>query len=71
MEEFYYKDMTDYFEKNEIKSIDDWGIDELMALRWGLGDWLKKEFPYFSRDDVFMVSDAAVQAMSRRLKDGM
>ena len=64
-----YKDMADYFAKNAIKSIDDWGSDELTVFRWGLEDWLRKEFPYFNGKDTFAISDAAMKVIGERLKD--
>jgi len=65
MEEFY-KDMSDYFAKNGIKSMDDWGFDELTTFGWGLEDWLRKEFPYLTYGDVFAISDAVEKVIVDR-----
>lgn len=58
-----YRNMIDYFEKNEIKSIDDWGIDELTTFEWGLEDWLRREFPYLTYEDIFAISKAATKVI--------
>ncbi len=71
MIEDFYKDMTDYFVKNKIESLDDWGIEELAAFGWGLQDWLREKFPYFDSKDISRITNTAMQVIGRRLKDGI